>query len=212
MSPVADKRPSRSAAVLAGAGLLWALALAFLVWPALRDSRQNSGEIGALESRIETLGGWSGGRALLTADAGQWEREQGARFERLFPRERRLQELFLQVATAANSSGVDPVQLRVLPPEGEGGQGRLLVAGGDPAEFGNLLDALDLSAADLPGCDLRAHRLRLTFDADYRDLARFGDALRRLDRAVTVRALRARRGSRGVNVDMELEYYVQARN
>lgn len=212
MSHLAGKRLSRSAAVLAGAGLLWLLALAFLVWPALRDSRRNGGEIGALESRIETLSGWSGGRALLTADAGPWEREQRARWGRLFPPERRLQELFLQLATAANRSGVDPVQLRVLPPEGEGGHGRLLAVNDDPAALGNLLDGLGLSAADLPRCDLRAHRLRLTFDADYGDLARFGDALRRLDRAVTVRSLRARRGNHGVNVDMELEYYVQARN
>jgi hypothetical protein len=210
------RRRPRPPVLIALGALLWLLAIAFLVWPALRASRRQAAEISALDARAATLAGWSGGRALPAADAARWEASLGERFEQLFPRERRLEQLFLEIATIANESGVDPVQLRAdvgaAAAAGEG-KGELLSArgaGGQPEELEALAATLGLAPRDLPTSDLRAYRLLVSFDADYEHLARFTDALRTLSRAVCVRNLQVRRGSRGVAVQMELEYYVQA--
>lgn len=202
--------------VMLGAGALaWLLLIAFFVWPSLRESRRQAAEISALDARAATLSGWHAGRAL-PADAARWEEELNARFERLFPTERRLEQLFMEIASAANASGVDPVQLRADTsdsPDGES-RGELLSArgaGGAPEEQEALLATLGISAQQLPVSKLRAHRLRLDFEADYEHLARFTDALRALSRAVSVRGLQLSQGVRGVSVQMELEYYVQER-
>jgi len=203
--------------LLIGLGaLLWLLAIACLVWPALRASRRQAAEISALDARAATLAGWSGGRALPAAAAASWEAALGERFELLFPRERRLEQLFMEIATIANESGVDPVQLRAdvgaaaAYSEGIGELLKAQGAGGLPEELEALAASLDLAPRDLPVSDLRAYRLQVNFDADYEHLARFTDALRTLSRAVCVRNLQVHRGSRGVAVQMELEYYVQA--
>lgn len=202
--------------VLLGAGaLVWLLLIAFFVWPSLRESRRQAAEISALDARAATLSGWHGGRAL-PADAARWEAELNVRFEQLFPPERRLEQLFMEIASAANASGVDPVELRADAgdsPEGES-RGELLSArsaGNAPEELEALLATLGISEQQLPVSKLRAHRLRIDFEADYEHLARFTDALRTLSRAVSVRGMQLRQGLRGVNVRMELEYYVQER-
>jgi hypothetical protein len=207
----------RKGPLLFGLGaLLWLLAIGLLVWPALRATREQAATIAALDARAATLAGWSGGRALPAADAARWEAALGERFEQLFPRERHLEQLFMEIASIANESGVDPVQLRadVGAAYGEG-QGELLSArgaGGEPEALRALADQLGLAPQSLPASDLRAYRLLVEFDADYANLARFTDALPTLSRAVCVRSLRAGEGLRGVAVQMELEYYVQARN
>jgi hypothetical protein len=205
--------------LLVGLGvLLWLLVIAFLVWPTLRASQRQAAEISALDARAATLAGWSGGRALPAVDAARWETSLGERFEQLFPRERQLEQLFMEIATIANESGVDPVQLRAdvgAAAAYSEGKGELLSAqgtGGQPEELEALAASLGLAPRDLPVSDLRAYRLQVNFDADYEHLARFTDALRTLSRAVCVRNLQVRRGSREVAVQMELEYYVQERN
>ena len=204
--------------VLIGLGaLLWLLAIAFFVWPALRVSRQQAAEISASEARAATLAGWNSGRALPAAEAARWEATLDERFEQLFPRERRLEQLFMEIATIANESGVDPVQLRAAVGAAADGEarGELLRARGatrQPEDLEALAATLGLAPHNRPASDLRAYRLQVNFDADYEHLARFTDALGTLSRAVCVRNLQARRGSRGVAVQMELEYYVQERN
>ncbi|MBM4117534.1 hypothetical protein FJ251_07265 [bacterium] len=213
--PALSPRLLRPGVLLAVGALAWLLLVAFFIWPSLRESRRQAAEISALDARAATLSGWHGGRAL-PADAARWKAELNARFERLFPPERRLEQLFMEIASAANASGVDPVQLRAdagRDPDGEGRGEQLSArgAGGQPEELEALIATLGISAATLPVSTLRAHRLRIDFEADYEHLARFTDALRTLERAVSVRGMQLRQGARGVAVQMELEYYVQER-
>ncbi len=203
--------------LIALGALLWLLAISFFVWPSLRTSRQQAAEISACDARAASLARWNGGRALPAAEAARWEATLGARFEQLFPRERRLEQLFMEIATIANESGVDPVQLRAdigAAADGER-KGELRSARGTAVQLEDLealAATLGLAPGDRPVSDLRAYRLQVNFDADYEHLARFTDALGTLSRAVCIRNLQARRGSRGVAVQMELEYYVQERN
>ena len=124
----------------------------------------------------------------------------------------------MEIATIANESGVDPVQLRAdvgAAAAYSEGKGELLSArGAGGAARGAGGPGREPRSRAGRAAGQRPARLSpaVNFDADYEHLARFTDALRTLSRAVCVRNLQVRRGSREVAVQMELEYYVQERN
>ena len=95
-------------------GLIWLGIFIFGLWPALKENRARAERIGEIETRIETLGGWQEARVALTGDVGQWDRDLSDRFDRLFPKERQLKELFYQIAEAADASGINPITVRSL--------------------------------------------------------------------------------------------------
>jgi hypothetical protein len=213
------KRGSR----LFGAGLIlaWAAAFAFLVWPALRDNQDDELRIEDMDRRIELLSGWNEGRRHLTVDPDAWSRELNQRFDGMFPKERRLQELFYEIAAAANRSDVDPVKISVknpsfaeemreeIPSEDMGNMGDGM---GEGVGGESLHSSLGLSAAEFPDDELESHRLAVQLDAGYENIARFLDEVSQLERAVTVNKLNLQQGGRGVVAMIELEYYVQATN
>lgn len=224
MSPLRKLGKKGSRILGIGFALAWTAVFAFLVWPALRGSKDDEVRIEDMSRRIELLGGWNEGRRALGIDAESWAEKLNERFDRMFPRQRGLQKLFYEIAAAANRSDVDPVKISVKNP-GFGEDWRDDSPDravddmdddmdDDMGEGGieSLYASLDISPDEFPGNELQSHRLAVEVDAGYDNVARFLDEVSRLDRAVTVSNLDMKTGDRGVVALIELEYYVQATN
>ncbi len=209
--------------ITAGLVLGWAAAFALLVWPALKANKRDELRIEDMSRRIELLGGWNEARRPLAVDSDAWGRELNKRFEEMFPGERRLEDLFYQIAAAANRSDVDPEKISVKshgfatdrvsdrPPTDMGDMGNQMDDGMGEFSIEVLQAGLGLSPADFPGNELDTHFLAVELKAGYENIARFLDEVSRLDRAVTVSKLNMKQGDRGVLALIELEYYVQAK-
>ncbi len=225
MSPLAKLGKKGSLLLSLASVLGWVAIFAFVVWPALRGSREGETHIDDMSDRIELLGGWHDGRRQLVVEDDAWNQELNDRFDTMFPRERDLEQLFYDIAAAANRSAVDPVQISVknagfemerrdeIPPTDLGDDMDDYMDGDmDDGGSESLYDNLGLSPADFASAELESHYLFLHLDAGYENIASFLDEVSRLPRAVTVNKLNMQQGGSSVVAFIELEYYVQAAN
>lgn len=196
---------------------VWLLIFAVIVWPQLRRDGDNARQIADRDAELRTLAGWQQGRSGLAGGVADWEAELSADYERRFPRERGLKELFFDIAAVANRSGVDPIHIRPQPTweEARANQGDDWDDIDDTVEIMDLeglCQELGIAMDGLPGCELTAHRLSVDFEANYENLTRFIAGLATLQRAVNVASVQLRPGDRGSVAQIDLEYYVQAGN
>jgi hypothetical protein len=83
---------------------------------------------------------------------------------------------------------------------------------GNEDEVLELVDEYAPDLMDLPSDALIAHRARVSCETGYAELARFLAGLKTIPRAVNVHRLTASNGVKGIEVSMELEFYVQRRH
>lgn len=181
--------------------------------PAWQRAQLNDRQIDKASSRLASLCQWAAAGAWLEASASRWQPAQEARYARRFPPEKDREQLFLELARVAREAGIEPLQLRELPPpevlaappeEGETPEADLV----DPA-VAELIDRFAADTAGLPASDLQSYRLAASFAADYDRLARFLGGVGRLERAVTVRELNAVPQLDQIEVALEMEFYAQ---
>ncbi len=180
--------------------------------PAWQRAQYNARQIDNASARIASLGQWAAAGAWLEASAHQWQPAQDARYERRFPREKDREQLFLELARVAREAGIEPMQLRELPPledpgaviESESPEEEIL----DPA-VAELVDRFAADTASLPTVQLQSYRLAANFETDYDRLARFLGGVGNLERAVTVRELNAVPKQDVIEVALEMEFYAQ---
>jgi len=172
-----------------------------------RETTDAQRQLARLQSWIETA-------AAVEPAVSDVAREIEARWSRMFPAERRREELFLDLARVADLSGVEAFDLE------EEATGR--AAGGDdgapppaapppgtetgdkpwriPADAG-----LEVSA---PTVVLEPYRIKASFRGDYAAVTRFLGGLRRIDRVVEIRRLEMAPEETGLRVGLELGVYV----
>jgi hypothetical protein len=183
--------------------------------PAWQRAQLNDRQIEKAATRIASLGQWAAAGVWLDASARRWQPAQEARYEQRFPHEKEREQLFLELARVAREAGIEPMQLRELPPRedlGGPGDGETLEAQlVDPA-VAELVDRFAADTAGLPAADLQSYRLAANFEADYDRLAKFLGGVGNIERAVTVRELNAVPKLDLIEVALEMEFYAQKPN
>lgn len=191
---------------------VWLLVFVLGAWPAWQASYRNEKRIRTAGSRIEALTNMAAAGAWFNAAAASWEPVQAREYERRFPREKGREELFLEVARVAADADIDPLGLREIPIPTDGtadAQDDPLADEEDGGELARLVDQFAADTGELPPTELLTYRLLATFDTDYARLADFFAGLETIERALTVNSLTAVPGARGINVALELDFYVQ---
>jgi len=180
--------------------------------PAWQRAQLNDRQIDKASTRLANLGQWAVAGAWLEASASRWQPAQEIHYEQRFPREKERDQLFLDLARVAREAGIEPVQLRELPPpedlaapdDVDSPAAELM----DPA-VAELIDRFAADAAGVPATDLQSYRLAASFVADYHRLAVFLGGIGSLERAVTVRELNAVPKLNQIGVALEMEFYAQ---
>lgn len=180
-------------------GVLWAAALFGVALPAWREALDQHREVSRLEDELRELDRWT--------VAGLWlERSLGARtaavepvWDRLFPAERRREELFLDLARVADRSGIDAFELREMFDD----EAATII---EPDDLDDLDAAADAGASE---AELDTYRVRARFEGEYDKIAGFLGGLRGIERAVTVHDLEIRPVRDVVQVELELDIYVR---
>lgn len=191
MKPLLRTRPSRRA--LAGAALAasWLVLLAVGALPAWQRALVQHREVRRVEDQLSELDRWTVAGLWLERTLPEREAAVMPAWERLFPRQRASERLFLDLARIADESGVENFELRELRPDELAGD-----APGLPAE--DAVVALD------------AYRVHARFEADFAGVAGFLGGLDRLERAVAVHDLEITPVKGTVHVDLELDVYVSS--
>ena len=186
-------RPGRRMLVTGVVVAAWLVALVVGAVPAWQKALRQHAEVRQVEQQLEELGRWSVAGLWLEQSLGPREAAVMPAWDRLFPAERRCEQLFLDLARVADESGVTNFELHELQADEMAGQ-----APGMPDEE--------------PEAALSGYRVRARFEGDFAGVAGFLGGLDRLDRAVAVHDLEITPAKGAVHVDLELDVYVATSN
>jgi hypothetical protein len=184
--------------------------------PAWKKARHNEEKIASASSRLASLNQWSVAGIWLTEEIREWEPIQNESYDRLFPESKGREDLFLDLVRIANENGIDPIRILEAPQAFRPGTEQwhddydpTEEMDDEAMEIEMLISefAPDLSA--LPKDELIAHRALVSFTTGYSELASFLDGLRTIPRALSMHRLIATSMDDGVEVRMELDFYVQ---
>ncbi len=201
-----DRPPIRGLVLIAMAGV-WCCLLLGIALPQWRQVQQQHAEIAKLEHRLADLDSWTIAGLWLEPLVSVREPEVGAIWSRLFPAERGREQLFLDLARAADRSGVRAFQLE------EVHNVELVEA---PAARDDLDAAADASQdadrtgamAALPPVSPDWYFVKARFAGDYARGARFLREIGAIDRAIDVRSLVIRPTRADLDIELELKVYV----
>ncbi len=184
------KRTSRVSRrrILWGTGLLvWGGLLFGVALPAWRTAVDQHHEVRALEVRLADLDRWTVAGLWLEKSLGPRQAAINPQWERLFPAEAAKGEFFLDLARAADISGISRFELRELEiPEGT---------------------TANSTVADNT-VPLTTYRVKARFLGRYDQVAEFLGGLKVVERAVSVHNLAITPAPGAVQVDLELDVYV----
>lgn len=188
-------RPGRRTAVIAVAGLAWLGALVGAALPAWRQAVRQHGEIRQVEAKLEELDRWSVAGLWLERSLDERKAAVAPAWSRLFPDQRRSEELFLDLARVADASGVRNFELHELKAD---------------EMAGTSTDSVPTAGTGADGAALATYRVRAQFESDYAGVASFLGGLTRLERATTIHQLEVRPLQGAVQAELELDVYVSS--
>jgi len=212
---VSAKLPRRGVLV-AGFSLAWGAIFLGGAVPTWKSAHQNEVTIEAMNDRLATLHEWSVAGIWLGEGVRRWEPVQRETYERLFPLEKAREEFFLDLVRVANASGIDPI--RILEAQNTYRPGTDVWEEGyawdedleeQESEIDQLTSEFAPDLSGLPDDRLTAHRALLSFSAEYDEFAVFLAGLKSIPRALSVHRLTASPLDEGIDVRMELDFYVQ---
>jgi len=186
---------------------LLAVAALFLVaLPSWRAARQNVEWAERLEADSARWGRWMDVGASIERTVDSRSRRVDERWERLFPRRKDMDLLFLDLARIADDCEVRDFFLAELGSGLPGGSD----SKPDPTE--SPAAGMDEGTADAPAstAELKTYAVRTRFEADLESTARFLDELESIPRALDVRKIDIRDSGTGLLVEMEMELYVSS--
>jgi hypothetical protein len=193
--------------------LLWTGLLLGGAIPAWRASLRRGDELIATEEQLAQLNLWAVTGLWLERSLAEREPALLARYTRLIPARRDKERLFLDLARVADSSGVMAFDLKE-----EERSGSWLAQDPDAMMEGGATDAMpatddmmdDGAGTDrpLPRVPVQQYRVRATFTGDFARVARFLTELQKIPRALSLHRLAARSAPQGIEVELELDFYV----
>lgn len=187
------------------AGVVWAVTLVGFALPIWRDALRQAGEIEALENKLEQLNRWSVAGLWLARSVADRQPAVTAEFDRLFPAERDREGLFLELARVADATGV--TSLVVKEPDRWDTWSETETQS-MPATDDMMMDATADDAYAPPDLALQTYRVQATFVGDYQRAAGFLHELASVSRALNVQRVTAHPVLTGIEVELELDFYV----
>jgi hypothetical protein len=185
--------------ILAGTVVfVWFAALVGGALPVWRRALNQQREVRQVEARFLDLDRWSVAGIQLEHSLPEREAAVSPVWERLFPADRRCEELFLDLARVADESGVDRFELHELKAD-EMASTTISAASTDSVPQAEVVD---------PSAALTTYRVRARFESDFAGVAGFLGGLGRLDRATAIHQLEIRPTKTGVQTELELDVYV----
>jgi hypothetical protein len=192
--------------------------------PTWQTSLRHARELRRTETELAQLNQWSVAGLWLEHALAERQPAVEGEYARLVPPNRDKERLFLELARVADRSGVSAFDLEEeeQPP----GMGDDAWGGGTPPP-GSSPDAppLDIPSLDAPPLDgaavgggeaplpeipVHAYRVEARFVGDFPQVARFLAELQRIPRALSLSRLTAYTASQGIEVELELDFYVDA--
>lgn len=179
----------RRPVILGALTIVWSLLLVVGAVPAWQQALRQHREVRKVEAQLVDLNEWTVAGLWLERSLAPREAAITPVWNRLFPAERRCEDLFLDLARVADSSGVDRFELHEL-------------------KIDEMVEAMPGLADPEPAANLSAYRVRLMFEGDFAQVAEFLGGVGRLDRAVAVHEMELKPGKDAVQVELELDVYV----
>jgi hypothetical protein len=198
-------RLSRRHLVTGVIALVWIGLLLGAAVPTWQGSLRKGRELRQIEEQLADLQRWSVSGLWLERTLAQRGPAVETKYRRLIPARRDKEQLFLELARVADRSGVAGFDLR----EEERPQSWL-------AQDPDLDDVPPLDPDDpvaveerpLPSIPLQTYRVQARFRGDFPRIARFLAELRTIPRILSLHSLVARSATEGVEVELELDFYV----
>lgn len=198
--------------------VLWIVLLITVAIPSWRGVIHKNQTIDEMEIQLATLDEWTVAGLWLAPSVAQRTLPVNAAFSRLYPSTRGREQVFLDLARIADRSGVEefgliesgalgleandvwnmPATMTTSEPGDEP------PSDGLPADNG-VAAAMTL---DVPHVELSSYRIIAKFNADYGRAADFLAGLEEIERALKVCSLKVRPDGTGIQVEMELDVYV----
>ncbi len=197
-------------------GGIWLVLLMAVVVPTWQGVVARNVEITDLEDRLATMDEWTVAGLWLAQSVTERQLRVDTVFDRLFPDDRARGELFLDLARVADQSGVMGFDLSEANTHGMSGNdvwgdGTSMGTTDDtgmgdaPAAGGNNEPVMQM---DLPQVNISSYRVNARFYGDYQRIANFMGGLKNIERAMKVHSLVIRPDKDGIQVDLELDIYV----
>ncbi len=214
--PQLRNRMPRRGVLAAMALMVWIAAFFGGALPAWKNARRNEVRIAAMSARLVALNQWSVAGVWLGEEIRQWEPVQRETYDRLFPAEKAREDLFLELVRVANTCGIDPIRIMEAPHAYRPGtedwdEGYYYDEEAENIDtvINELINEFAPDLSGLPNEKLVAHRALVDFAADYDELAKFLESLEFISRALSLHRLTAAPLEDGVEVRLELDFYVQ---
>lgn len=182
-------RPGRRALVIGCLATVWVAVLVVGAVPAWQRALRQHQEVRQVEEQLGELDRWSVAGLWLEQSLPPREAAVTPVWNRLFPAERRREQLFLDLARVADETGVAKFELQEL-------------------QADELADESPGMPAEEPAAALGGYRVRARFESDFTGVAGFLGGLDRLDRAIAVHDLEITPAKGAVQVELELDVYV----
>ena len=181
--------------------MIWLGVLFGVAGQAFLQAKAKSLEVKDLEIRLAEMDRWIVAGLWLeksvTANAPQIDKA----WNKLFPDQRFREELFLELATAADNAKLDEFHLQEVKDSNmEEDHLWLDRPDGDIDEWMN---------GQIPGVDLEFYRVQASFSGDFGRVADFLGGIKKIDRAMSVHSLDVQPDDQGVKVKMKLDVYVR---
>ncbi len=203
---------NRRRAVAVTAVMAWCLLFFLGALPAVQDALENVGRIRSTSAEMESLAEMSAAGVWFEAVVLYSGKDLQDEYDRLFPKEKQREELFLHIARLAKSNGIDPFTLReiaILPSDGGGEDSDTETYDAAEEELSLIVEQFAIDVSDLPDTGLRTFRLAIGFDADYGRLMNFIEDIESVPRALKLHRLSVEPATGGITVAMEIDYYAQ---
>jgi len=169
--------------------VVWLGALFVVAVPAWKDAVNNHREVQDLERELAGLDNWTVAGMWLEKNLEGRQEAINPAWERLFPTGRQREALFLDLARAADTSGVSKFSLRELVVQ-------------DSEQSGSENGVME------PGAELDSYRVLAEFMGDFDEVASFLGQIKDIDRALNVHHLEIVPDEEGIVVHLELDIYV----
>ncbi len=180
---------------------VWLAVLLGLALPQLRQARAKHLEIQRLEASLAEADQWIVAGLWLEKSVKANADDVNDSWDRLFPPARQREELFLDLASAADRARIEDLHLIEVEDSGM-------------AEENLWLDRPDgdieqWMSGEITGVDLDYYRVQARFRGDLRGVAAFLAGVNEIERAVSVHSLEMKPDDNGLKVEMKLDVYIR---
>ncbi len=193
---------------------IWSVFVLTVVIPTWQGVMTRNREIDDLEVRLATMDDWTVAGMWLAPSVNARTLPVNSAFSRLFPTQRRREELFLSLAQVADHSRVENFALSEASSSGMTendvwSDGTTMAqndnappTGDSPSAMGNTM------SIKIPKVELFPYRVIAEFHGDYQRAALFMSGLKNIERALQVHSLVIHPEKDGIQVKLELDVYV----